>query len=439
MSDKPMLINYNQLNSLWLKWVAQPEHFHFDRWLKQEAADWRRKHRETLPLELGNAMQHAQRFRQLACALELIQAKGLDQDWAKWADEWKPQYSEDLGRNNFWFWIQKRSHSQWYIPKDWQAGSRKTTVEETEAWVRENPDSLLALLWYGLSPELKPAIDARVERSNWNDRQAHNFVRMQQTRPPLWLRPRLDQDAQKLLEELKNEGVEAAINGTGLCATGGFGISQTTAFKEGRVEIQDHASQMICAAVKVERGDKVWDACAGAGGKALALSDATQGKGVVVATDLHDYKLAELKKRAKRAGHANIRTFTWDGEAALRLPAEVARQQGFDKVLVDAPCSATGTWRRNPDARTRLNDKQIKELNALQLKLLSNASKAVRNGGRLVYATCSWLVEENEDIVATFLSQNTEFTLISEKMAGAPDTDADTMFVAVMEKAPAAQ
>lgn len=435
MTDKPMLINYNQLNSLWLKWVAQPANTHFDRWLKREASEWRRKHRETLPLALGEAMQHAQRFRQLACALELVHAQGLDQDWDTWAHAWQPHDADDLSRNNFWFWIQKRSHSQWYIPKDWQAGSRKTTVTDVEQYVRQHPDSALALLWYGLSPELKPALDARAARSEWTDKQRQSFISLQQTRPPLWLRPRLDQDPKALLASLKDEGVEAAINATGLCATGGFGLSQTSAFKEGLVEIQDQASQRICAAMDVQRGDKVWDACAGAGGKALALSDATQGKGVVVATDLHEYKLAELKKRAKRAGHANIRTFPWNGDAPLRLPAEVARQKGFDKVLVDAPCSATGTWRRNPDARDRLNDEQLNELNALQLTLLTHASEAVRAGGRLIYATCSWLVEENEDLVATFLEQVPGYTLLSQSMVGAPDIDTDTMFVAVMEKA----
>jgi 16S rRNA (cytosine967-C5)-methyltransferase len=153
-----------------------------------------------------------------------------------------------------------------------------------------------------------------------------------------------------------------------------------------------------------------------------------------VATDLKEFKLTELKKRAKRAGIANIRTFVWDGEAPLRLPKEIARQKGFDKVLVDAPCTATGTWRRNPDARNRLNDDYLNELTALQQQLLNHASDAVRSGGKLIYATCSWLAEENEDAVETFLKNRPEFSLETSHMLGAPDVDSDTMFVAIMKR-----
>ena len=157
-------------------------------------------------------------------------------------------------------------------------------------------------------------------------------------------------------------------------------------------------------------------------------------KGVVVATDLHQYKLDELKRRAKKAEQLNIRTFTWDGEAPLRLPAEAARQKGFDKVLVDAPCSASGTWRRNPDARWRFANESLQELNTLQQSLLTHASAAVRPGGQLIYATCSWLTEENEAIVEAFLSTNDQYELVSSQALGVPVTDSDSMFVAVLQR-----
>ncbi len=257
---------------------------------------------------------------------------------------------------------------------------------------------------------------------------------MQQSRPPLWLRPAAAQDAKALCDELKTAGVEVNLNKHGLCATGGFGVQQTDAYKEGRVEVQDFASQQIAAAVNAQPGEKIWDACAGAGGKTLAIADGMGGKGAVVATDLKEFKLTELKKRAKRAGIANIRTFVWDGEAPLRLPKEIARQKGFDKVLIDAPCTATGTWRRNPDARNRLNDDYLNELTALQQQLLNHASDAVRSGGKLIYATCSWLAEENEDAVEAFLKNHPEFSLERMQMLGAPDVDSDTMFVAIMKR-----
>lgn len=434
MADKPMLINYNQLNTLWLRWLSQPPHMVLDRWLKREAADWRKRYRESMPLELSQAMQHGVRFEQLACALEQIHRSGIEQDWSAWADNWRPEHSEALGRNNFWFWIQSRSHSRWYIPKDWQAGSRRQTTADTEAWVRAHPDSPLALIWHGLSPDLGPQLAQRKTLSQWSDGDLQRFISLQSTRPPLWLRARQGEDADTLREALKSEGVDISLNRHGLCATGGFGVTQTPAYKEGRIEIQDLASQQIAAAVDARSGDKIWDACAGAGGKTLALADRMGSKGVVVATDLHQFKLDELKKRARRAGQLNIRTFLWKGDEPLRLPQEVARQKGFDKVLIDAPCSATGTWRRNPDARLRNPELASAELTALQQQLLSNACQAVRDGGRLIYATCSWLSAENEEAVSAFLEQHPEFSLISQTLLGAPETDSDTMFVAVMVK-----
>ena len=158
-------------------------------------------------------------------------------------------------------------------------------------------------------------------------------------------------------------------------------------------------------------------------------------KGAVIATDLHEYKLAELKRRAKRGQLLNIRSFIWEGKEALKLPKEIARQQGFDKVLVDAPCSSSGTWRRNPDARWRLSDDDTQELMALQQRLLVLASQAVRPQGELIYATCSWQVEENEQQIAQFMQQNNGWQLLEQTMLGAPKDDADTMFVARLKRA----
>jgi 16S rRNA (cytosine967-C5)-methyltransferase len=219
-----------------------------------------------------------------------------------------------------------------------------------------------------------------------------------------------------------------------LMARGGKYISATEAHKSGWIEVQDLASQQIAHTVAAKSGQKVWDACAGAGGKALAIAACMNNKGVLVATDLHEYKLDELKRRSKRAELHNLRSFVWTGDAPLRLPKEVAQQQGFDWVLVDAPCSASGTWRRNPDARWRFTEADIQELNALQQQLLHNAAQGVRRGGHLVYATCSWEVSENEGQVKWFLENHPEFELQSQTMLGAPLEDADAMFAAVLQK-----
>ena len=239
----------------------------------------------------------------------------------------------------------------------------------------------------------------------------------------------------RCLKKLQQDAVHVELDEHGhLFARGGKHLSGAAAHKEGWVEIQDLASQQIALAVDVKAGQKVWDCCAGAGGKSLAIAARMNNKGVVIATDLHGYKLEELKRRSKRAEFHNIRSFEWAGDEPLRLPKEVAQQQGFDWVLIDAPCSSAGTWRRNPDARWRLSETDTKELIALQQQILINAAKAVRVNGHLVYATCSWQVSENEAQVEWFEKNNAEFTLISQTMLGAPFQDSDAMFVAILKK-----
>lgn len=241
-------------------------------------------------------------------------------------------------------------------------------------------------------------------------------------------------DDPRCFSTLAAEGVDVCLDQTGLSARGGTPLQSTGVYRAGGVEIQDHASQQIAAAVAVKPGQKVWDACAGAGGKSLAIADRMNNKGVLVATDLQSYKLEELKRRAKRARIYNIRSFSWNGDEPLSLPKEIAQQQGFDWVLVDAPCSSSGTWRRNPDARWRFSTEDTEELTTLQRKILCAASAGVRPGGRLVYATCSWQVSENEERVMDFLQTHREFALLRQTQLGAPGEDADTMFVAVMQK-----
>ncbi len=241
-------------------------------------------------------------------------------------------------------------------------------------------------------------------------------------------------DVAAVARELQQEKVSVQRRGQQLCALGGRGLSQSQLYKAGVIEIQDLASQHIVAAVAPKPGEKIWDACAGAGGKAIALASQMNNKGAVIATDLYEQKLVELKRRAKRGQLLNIRSFVWDGQQPLKLPQEIARQQGFDKVLVDAPCSSSGTWRRNPDARWRLSADDNAELMALQQRLLTLASQSVRPGGELFYATCSWQVEENEQQVADFMQQNDGWQLLEQTMLGAPEQDADTMFVARLKR-----
>jgi 16S rRNA (cytosine967-C5)-methyltransferase len=180
----------------------------------------------------------------------------------------------------------------------------------------------------------------------------------------------------------------------------------------------------------------VWDACAGGGGKTIQIAARLANRGAVYASDIREYKLKEVRRRAARARFDNVRSFAWAGGRVPELAREVAKQGGFHWVLVDAPCTSSGTWRRNPDAKFRLSTAGLAELTALQGRLLQMAAGAVRPGGHLVYSSCSWLVEEDEAVVDGFLARNPDFELVRRSLEGAPGADADTMFSAILIKSP---
>ena len=178
----------------------------------------------------------------------------------------------------------------------------------------------------------------------------------------------------------------------------------------------------------------MWDACAGGGGKTQAIASKLNNKGAVWATDIREHKLNEVKRRAKLAGFFNIRTAPWNGEAPLQLPKEIANEGGFDWVLVDGPCSSSGTWRHNPDAKLRNLGEDLTELTNLQLQLLTNASHCVKTQGKLVYGTCSFFEAENQHVIECFLENNKGWTLESSELLGCPTEDSDTLFAAVLVK-----
>ncbi|MBL9131930.1 MAG: RsmB/NOP family class I SAM-dependent RNA methyltransferase, partial [Verrucomicrobiaceae bacterium] len=172
----------------------------------------------------------------------------------------------------------------------------------------------------------------------------------------------------------------------------------TPAYKEGLFEVQDAASQLIAPFLEVAPGMKVIDACAGGGGKALHLAAMMRNKGKILALDIHAWKLAELRKRAARAGVDIIEAREIEGTKTVkRLLAHA------DRVLLDVPCSGLGVLRRNPDAKWKLSAEEIDRLTALQADILENYSRMVKPGGKLVYATCSILPSENERQVQQFL------------------------------------
>lgn len=183
-------------------------------------------------------------------------------------------------------------------------------------------------------------------------------------------------------------------------------------FKTGAVEVQDEGSQVLAQVVGARRGEMVVDFCAGAGGKTLALGAIMRNTGRLYAFDIADKRLAKLKPRLARSGLSNVHPVL----IAHENDAKIKRLAGkIDRVLVDAPCSGLGTLRRNPDVKWRVKPESITELTVKQLSILNGAARLVKAGGRLVYATCSILDEENEGIVAQFLAANDAFSLVPMK------------------------
>jgi 16S rRNA (cytosine967-C5)-methyltransferase len=172
-------------------------------------------------------------------------------------------------------------------------------------------------------------------------------------------------------------------------------------FADGWFEVQDSGSQLACAALAVRPGEAVVDLCAGAGGKTLALAAGIDNRGALLACDTDRGRLSRLPPRAERAG-AIVETRLLD--PGRELAALDDWRERADAVLVDAPCSGSGTWRRNPEARWRLDETGLERLTALQRHVLELAAPLVKPGGRLVYVTCSLLDEEGADQAAAFLA-----------------------------------
>lgn len=232
------------------------------------------------------------------------------------------------------------------------------------------------------------------------------------------------EEAQRVLRE---DGIEAEpITGVaaGLRLGQRFALQRTRAFQNGLVEPQDAGSQQLAEFVEAAPGETVVDFCAGAGGKTLALGARMRDRGTLHAFDTSRARLARLDPRLARSGLSIVRPQVLGHERDARLQPLLGR---CDAVLVDAPCSSTGTLRRNPELRLHAPD--LTELAANQGAILEGAERLVRPGGRLVYATCSVLKAENQDIVAAFLRAHAQYTLAAE-LALLPHRDGTDGFYA---------
>lgn len=215
-----------------------------------------------------------------------------------------------------------------------------------------------------------------------------------------------------VLKKLKKNdimAVETPFSPVGLRLSSRRPLGQDPLWQEGLIEVQDEGSQLVGLLTHAQSGMTVLDYCAGAGGKALALAATMQNKGRLIACDTAEWRLDRSKQRFRRAGVHNCECRLLDESS----PKWLKRLNGkVDRLLLDVPCSGTGTWRRNPDLKGRLTQETLTEVQQIQRDILSKTAALVKSGGRLIYATCSILQEENEAQIAWFLENNPEFSVI---------------------------
>ncbi|WP_456313130.1 RsmB/NOP family class I SAM-dependent RNA methyltransferase [Pseudomonas shirazensis] len=205
----------------------------------------------------------------------------------------------------------------------------------------------------------------------------------------------------------------------------------TDAFKQGLFEVQDANSQLVAGFLDVKPGMRVVDTCAGAGGKTLHIASLMENKGQLIAMDLYESKLKQLKLRAKRNGAFNIEYRIIDTTKVIKKLHERA-----DRVLIDAPCSGLGVLKRNPDAKWKLQPEFIDNIRKVQSEVLESYSKIVKPGGKLVYATCSVLPSENQEQVEKFLKTEIgqQFTFVKDRKILASESGFDGFYMALLER-----
>jgi 16S rRNA (cytosine967-C5)-methyltransferase len=255
-----------------------------------------------------------------------------------------------------------------------------------------------------------PAWLATNLRKELGEEQFWSFCAACETTAPLDVRVNaLNSKREQIQTVLQKAGVNALptpYSPLGLRMSARTALSQLTVFKAGAIEVQDEGSQLLTLLVDAKRGEMVADFCAGAGGKTLGLGAAMRSTGRLYAFDVSAHRLAALKPRLARSGLSNIHPVAIAHERDERIKRLAGK---MDRVLVDAPCSGLGTLRRNPDLKWRQKETDIAELTAKQTSILQSASRLVKSGGRLVYATCSVLPEENERIAEAFSAANPDF------------------------------
>jgi 16S rRNA (cytosine967-C5)-methyltransferase len=210
----------------------------------------------------------------------------------------------------------------------------------------------------------------------------------------------------EVMEQLRRSGAGLTPSSiaSGAWRISGAGSLLSELAAEGRVYLQDEASQLVAGVLQAQPGHRVLDLCAAPGSKTTQIADTTSDSAIIVASDVYEHRLRTILHTAKSQGLTSVHCVVLDGLQALALA-----ENAFDRVLVDAPCSGTGTLRRNPEIRWRISPADIQDLSRRQKRLLLNAAGTVKPGGRLIYSTCSVEIDENEDVRQSFLENNPSF------------------------------
>lgn len=313
-------------------------------------------------------------------------------------------------------WYQIRGEFE--LP-DWMPVLKMSATELTQKFYDEN---LLRPIKESI-PDWLELIGSQELREQW----PIELSALNQTAPLVIRVNTLKMNKQKLIGQLAKTNISAQeIQGypDAILVLDKVNLFQTSLFKDGAFEIQDASSQQVAYFAQIESGMRVIDACAGAGGKSLHMAALMRNKGKIIAMDVEQWKLDELKKRSKRAGVHIIETRLIENNKTIkRLKCSA------DRVLLDVPCSGLGVLKRNPDAKWKLNLGFVEQLRDKQRKILEDYSQMVKPGGKLIYVTCSVLPSENQEQIQHFVSKYKNFE-IEEMLSIMPSEGFDGFFMA---------
>lgn len=329
--------------------------------------------------------------------------KLIDLPYSSHAELWKRLLAavlvleQETTHEIFQHWLQAEEPQGQFLEEQASLLQKSQVMQRVFGVPELDPEGLFPQWWVD---SIRQAMDN--QDTDW-----HTMLEAQQRRPPVWIRLHPDvEPARVLAKHPSQQWSPHPAQPLALSTSHTFNVEELEWHKAGKLEIQDLSSQCVGLICAPRPGQDWWDACAGAGGKSLHLDALMNGAGRILATDVRPEIITELQRRTHRARQTSI------SARVVETLEQVASTTAFDGVLLDAPCSNTGTWRRYPDARWRTDWQQVLDKAALQLALLRTVAQAVRPGGVLVYSVCSLMPQETTQVVQAFLASHSEFSLL---------------------------